>query len=145
VLKNYYPATFSSLWTEIDQMVATGELISVEEVREESLRRTDSPHLLDWIQRNTAIFAPPTEDEMAFVAEIFSVEHFRQLVGADVLLRGGFVADPWLIARAKVLGGCVVTEERIKQNAAKIPNVCEHFGVEYTNVETLLASKGWRY
>ena len=145
VLKNYYPATFESLWAEIDGMVAAGELISAEEVREEAMRRTDSRHLLDWIQRNDSIFSPPTEDEMAVVAEIFGVPHFRQLVGMDELLRGGFVADPWLIARAKVLEGCVVTEERLKPNAAKIPNVCEHFGVRYCNVESLLASKGWRY
>ncbi|GAB1343096.1 DUF4411 family protein [Gemmatimonas sp.] len=82
---------------------------------------------------------------MAFVAEIFAVGHFRQLVSEDVLLRGGFVADPWLIARAKLLGGCVLTEEKLKPNAAKIPNVCKHFGVDFCSVEALFERKGWRY
>lgn len=58
---------------------------------------------------------------------------------------GGFVADPWLIARAKSLGGCVLTEEKLKPNAAKIPNVCKHFGVDFCNVEALFERKGWRY
>ena len=145
VLKNFYPATFATLWTELDGMVASGELVSVEEVRNEAVRRTDSLHLLDWIDRNGAIFAPPTAHEMEYVAEIFKVRHFQQLVGADELLRGGFVADPWLIARARAVQGCVVTEERLKPNAAKIPNVCTHFGVPYSNIEALLALKGWRY
>ena len=145
VLKNYYPGTFASLWQEIDQLVDRGELVSVEEVYHESLRRVDSPHLHQWIERNRSIFSPPTEEEMAVVAQIFEVEHFRQLVSQDVLLRGGFVADPWLIARARATGGCVVTEEKRKPNAAKIPNVCDHFGTDFCTVQEMLERKGWRY
>lgn len=145
VLKNYYPVTFASLWDEINSMVATGELVSVEEAYSEATRRLDSQHMLQWIEANKHIFASPTEEEMVEVANIFAVNHFRQLVSEDVLLRGGFVADPWLIARAKVLGGCVITEEKLKPNAAKIPNVCQHFGVHCVNIEDLLAQKGWRY
>jgi hypothetical protein len=145
VLKNYYPQTFASLWTEIDRIVSDGTLLSVEEVFDESEQRIDSVHMNEWIKRNKSIFAPPTEQEMAFVAEIFQVSHFRQLVSEDALLRGGHVADPWLIARAKVLGGCVVTEEKLKPQAAKIPNVCQHFQIDCCNVEELLRRKGWRY
>ncbi|GAB1343099.1 DUF4411 family protein [Gemmatimonas sp.] len=61
VLKNFYPATFGSLWLEIDQMVLAGELVSVEEVLNESERRLDSAHINAWIERNKAIFSPPTE------------------------------------------------------------------------------------
>jgi hypothetical protein len=133
------------LWQEIDGLVNSGELVSVEEVYNESQRRLDSAHLNSWIERNKVIFSPPTEPEMAFVVELFEIEHFQQLVSEDAILRGGFVADPWLIARARVLGGCVVTEEKHKPNAAKIPNVCEHFGIDYCNIETLLTRKAWRY
>lgn len=145
VLKNYYPATFASLWQELDQLVVSGELVSVEEAYNESIHLIDSVHMQEWIGQNKSIFSPPTQDEMAAVAEIFEVAHFRQLVREDVLLRGGFVADPWLIARARVVGGCVVTEEKKKPNAAKIPNVCEHFGTDYCNIEGLFERKGWRY
>jgi len=89
VLKNFYPATFGTLWQEIDRMVDAGELVSVEEVLNESERRLDSAHVNAWIDRNKAIFSPPTDEEMQFVTEIFAVDHFRQLVGEDVLLRGG--------------------------------------------------------
>ena len=124
VLKNFYPATFATLWTELDGMVASGELVSVEEVRNEAVRRTDSLHLLDWIDRNGAIFAPPTAHEMEYVAEIFKVRHFQQLVGADELLRGGFVADPWLIARARAVQGCVVI--RTAQAKCRENSKCLH-------------------
>jgi hypothetical protein len=48
-------------------------------------------------------------------------------------------------ASARVRGGCVVTEEKLKPKAAKIPNVCEHFGVHCTNVEGFLKQKGWTF
>jgi hypothetical protein len=46
------------------------------------------------------------------------------------------------IASARVRGGCVVTEEANKPNAAKIPNVCEHFGIHWTNVEGFWKQNG---
>ena len=138
VLRNYYPATFPSLWQEIDAMVANKLIASVEEVYKECDRRNDSDHLREWIERNRNLFTPPAEDEMRFVARIFAVPHFQQLVSQDALLRGGLAADPWVIARAHSMDGTVVTEERLKPQAAKIPNVCEHFGIPCKNVEGLL-------
>lgn len=145
VLKNYYPSTFASLWNELERLVSNGDLLSVEEVYNEATRRIDSPHMLEWLEAHREIFTVPTQPEMAFVASIFQIPHFRALVGQDALLRGGYVADPWLIARAHSESACVLTEERPKPNAAKIPNVCQHFGVSYCNIEQLFAEKGWRY
>jgi hypothetical protein len=145
VFKNFYPTTFPTFWEELAALVGRGEIVSAEEVYNEAIRRVDSEHLAQWIEANKNIFDPPTEEEMAVVAEIFAVEHFQQLVSEDAILRGGLVADPWFIARARVLGGCVVTEEKLKPNAAKIPNVCEHFRVPCTNVEGFLTQNGWRY
>lgn len=42
-------------------------------------------------------------------------------------------ADPWLIAKAQVIGAKVVTHELSSPNSLKrvpIPDVCKHFGVE---------------
>lgn len=50
-----------------------------------------------------------------------------------------------LVAAAGARGGCVVTEEANTQNAAKIPNVCEHFGVDCTNVEGFMERESWTF
>jgi hypothetical protein len=50
-----------------------------------------------------------------------------------------------VIARTKLRGGTVMTEEVKKQGGAKIPNVCEHFGVTWTNLEGFLADNGWEF
>jgi len=66
-------------------------------------------------------------------------------VGEQQRLRGFPVADPFVVACARVRNGCVVTEEAKKPNAAKIPNVCEHFGLECTNVEGFMARNDWQF
>jgi hypothetical protein len=79
------------------------------------------------------------------VVKIFNVAHFRQRVGNKQLLDGHPVADPFVIASARVRGGCVVTEEQLKPNAARIPNVCDHFKVACTNVRGFLKQNGWKF
>ena len=56
------------------------------------------------------------------------------------------VADPFVIARAKCLeNGCVVTTEKHKPNSAQIPNVCEYFGVDWTDLEGFMEREQWRF
>jgi hypothetical protein len=105
-----------------------------------------SEHLKHWLHIHQQIFSKPTEPEMACVARIFQVSHFQQLISKKQLLRGGDVADPWLVARGMgTSGGIVVTEETPKPNAANIPAVCHHFGVRCVSIREALALEGWRY
>lgn len=144
VISNYYPASFPSFWENLNELVAGGRMVSVREVFKE-LEGHRSRHLVAWIERNQTIFASPTEAEMSAVGQIFRVTHFQQLIGKKQRLKGSPVADPWLVAKGMVDGGCVVTEELPKPNAAKIPNVCDYFDVECTTVEGMLSQEGWRY
>jgi hypothetical protein len=50
-----------------------------------------------------------------------------------------------LIAKAKVLNICVVTEEKLKDNAAKIPNVCQNFDVCCMNLEQFMQKERWSF
>ncbi len=95
--------------------------------------------------RHRVLFAQPGPRETVFVGEIFEVAHFRTIVGKRQLQRGQPVADPFLVAAAKVLEGCVVTEEKLRPNAAGIPSVCEHFDIDCTNVEGFLERHGWTF
>lgn len=145
VLGNYYPDVFPTFWVQLDRAVGAGQIGSVREVRKELDHQDASAHLISWATRNAALFPAPTEGEMAMVAEIFRVPHFQQLIGEKARLRGQPVADPFLIARAQALGWSVVTEEGMKPNAAKIPNVCQHFGIPCTDMRGLLTRFGWKY
>ena len=145
VFGNYYPATFSSFWEQVEQLAARGSLVSCREVASELEIQNIAPHIDQWVEDHKRLFSDPTEGEMRWAAEILAVPHFQQLIGEQQRLKGLPVADPWVVARGAALAACVVTEESLKPHAAKIPNVCKHFGVRYTNAEGFLAELGWRF
>lgn len=145
VVGHYFPEQFPSFWEHFDAAVSAQQILSVREVFRELDNESCRTHLRDWIARNKNAFATPTTPEAEFVASIFAVDHFRQLVTQKQRLKGTPVADPFVIAAAAIRNGCVVTEEMPKENAAKIPNVCEHFSVEWTSLEGFMAAEKWRF
>lgn len=143
-LNSYYPDVFPAFWEQFDQAVTAGDIISTREVLRE-LDREDPDVVLARAKRNSDVFATPAADETNFVGRILAVPHFQQLIGAKARLTGTPVADPFVIACAAVRNGTVVTEERLKQNAAKIPNVCQHFNVQCCNLEQFMRAVGWSF
>jgi len=145
VLGHFFPSRFPSFWTSLQSYVDSGLMISVREVRKELERYGNRPHMEKWIENNKSIFSIPSAEETAFVREIFTVPHFQQLVSERQRLKGSPVADPFVIAAARIRGGCVVTEETFRDNAAKIPNVCQHFEVPWTHLEGFMEREGWSF
>ncbi|MBL8188335.1 MAG: DUF4411 family protein [Acidobacteria bacterium] len=145
-LKHFFPAVFKTIWDGLDALVQSGVLISTREVFNEITQRGDAdPHVDQWLKARKQLFTTPNTDELLFVAQIFQVAHFQALIGEKQRLTGTPVADPFVIACAKIRQGTVVTEERLKPNAAKIPNVCAHFGIRCINLEEFMQEQGWSF
>ena len=140
---NFYPNRFPSLWEKFDQSVQEATIISVREVQREIEGYGD--RLAEWVKSAPGFFQKPSPEELIFVAEIFKVSHFQSLIREKERLQGKPVADPFIIAKAKVLESCVVTQEVFKANAAKIPNVCKHFGVDCLNLEGFMEREDWTF
>ena len=141
---HYYPRRFPTLWEQFDALVSVGELISVREVFNEIGSRKDS--LGTWAKKQKNIlFLETTFEEFKFVAEIFQVRHFQAMIRKQERLKGKPVADPFVIARAKILNACVVTQEKKTENASKIPNVCDHFGIPCINLEGFMEKENWTF
>lgn len=145
VFNSYYPERFPSIWAHLQEAVDDGDLLSVKEVKRELSGLGVKPWLGDWVKRNSGIFHPPTEEEAEFIGEIFRVAHYRRLIGQRQALSGQPVADPYLIAAAKINGYTVVSEEEAKPNSAKIPIVCNHYGVACVNLDKFMGQMGWSY
>ena len=145
VLKNYYPSTFPTLWARLDILVDSKTIVSVREVFNELHNYNDTDFIQDWAKRHKEIFAKPANDELLVVQEILAVPHFQTLISTKAILKGMPVADPFVVAAGKVKNAVVVTQETLKPNAAKIPNVCQHFGVSCINLETFMAQQGWTF
>jgi hypothetical protein len=145
VMGHYFPSRFPGFWRKFDQLVGDRRIVSVKEVYRELDNEAAREHLRAWVKTNKAIFLAPTPQETAFISSIFQISRFQALLNKKALLRGRPVADPFVIASARVNGGCVVTEEARKEGAARIPNVCDHFHVECINLEAMMAREGWTF
>lgn len=153
-LQHFYPRVFKSVWEGLDILVQEKNLISTREVFNELDRQDVSAEVLKWAKDNKPLFTTPSAAELQFVATIFQVKHFQSLIGVQQRLKGTPVADPFVIACAKIRGGTVVTEEgwlrpsntlTPKPKAAKIPNVCEHFKVPCIDLEEFMQQQGWTF
>ena len=145
VLKNFYPDTFPSLWARIEDRISNGTIASVREVFNELHNYNDVDFIQQWAKQHKDAFLRPNESELAAVQQVLAVPHFQSLISRKAILKGTPVADPFVVASAKVRGGTVVTQERHKPNAAKLPNVCEHFKVPCINLEAFMKTHGWAF
>ena len=144
LFKNFYRRTFPSLWERFDGLVANGEIVSTREALRE-IEDGGPEELVQWTGHNGSLFATPTAAEGAFVGKIYAVRHFQQNIEQQKLLRGGKNADPFVIARAAVERRAVVTMEQLKPNAAKIPNICQHFDIECLTLEQFMHQERWTF
>lgn len=144
LFRNYYPKTFKSLWGYFHELVADGSIVSTREVLREI---EDGPleNLRDWAGDNHHLFATPTAAEGAFILKIYAVSHFQQNIEQQKILKGGKIADPFVIAKAAIEGRAVVTTEKFKPNGAKLPNICKHFGVNCLSLEEFMEQEGWEF
>lgn len=145
VLKHYYRQRFPSLWTGIEGLIEGGLLASTREVYNELQSYNDADYVQTWAKVYKDIFATPSNEELNFVAGIFQVPHFQALISQKATLKGTPVADPFVVAAAAIKNATVVTQESLKPNAAKIPNVCNHFGIRCIKLEEFMAEQGWNF
>jgi len=144
LFRHYYTERFPTLWEKFDALVSEGELTSVREVFNEIGSSKDP--LGTWAkEQKNILFLESTVEELKFVSEIFQVQHFQAMIRKQERLKGKPVADPFVIARAKISGACVVAQEKKTENAAKIPNVCDHFGIRWTILEGFMKEENWTF
>ncbi len=145
LLKHYYPSIFPNLWKGLEGLADGGNLVSVGDVLRELEAGTEEDALTRWIKGRKGLFQKPSAEDQRAVSQILAVPAFQQLVSQKALYKGSPVADPFVIAAAMTRNATVVTEERMKPNAAKIPNVCKHFGVPCMDLKTFFEGQGWTF
>lgn len=135
-----HPTCFPSLWSQLEAMIKSGELLSPDEVLLELAQKDDEIH--KWAKSNSAMFVPLDEEIQSATQEI--LRQFPRLVGA---MKDRNRADPFVIALAKVKAATVVTGERSSGTTERprIPNVCDHYRIAHRTLLQLIRDKGWRF
>ena len=121
-------------------MIKTEELLAPDEVFLELGQKDDDVH--KWAKVNSAMFVPLDEDVQNATQEILI--QFPRLVGA---MKDRNRADPFVIALAKVKHAIVVTGEKSSGTGdrSRIPNACDHFGIDHRTLLQLIRDKGWTF
>lgn len=140
--RNYPIDRFPTFWRNLDKLIADGRAASPDEVLREIEKKDDALH--GWCKTKNGLFIPLEEDVQAAVSEILA--EFPRLVD-DRPSKGQ--ADPFVIAVARKRGLIVVTQEdrnRGKNSKkAKIPDVCDHFGVAHIRLLELIRRENWTF
>lgn len=146
-VQHYYPETFPSFREEMNEAIFKNGISSVKEVRNELERYIKHSDLLEWIKNNKHIFTIPSSEEINKVRQILAIPKFWNLIHAKNLRNGWPAADPFLIAKAWIINGVVVTMETFAsgKKSPKIPDVCKHFGVRCTTPEGFMKSECWKF
>lgn len=125
----YFPEIWSGMWDILDQ----NKLLSVTAVKTELDKQIPTHSIwIEWKNDHNDIFLELTPEESVFLETIFTVERFRLTDGE--IAQNKTMADPYLVAKAKCMSGCVVTDEKPDGPAGrKIPDICRHFDVQCIN------------
>ncbi|RFC72315.1 DUF4411 family protein [Streptomyces sp. AcE210] len=134
------PTVFPSLWSNVEQMIASGSIRSVDVVLEELSRRDDDAHT--WAKGQAALFVPLDLQVQQATTRILAVH--PKLLGRGGGRNG---ADPFVIGLAVACDGCVVTEETPSGRIEKprIPDVCEALGVPWVNLIGFVSRQDWTF
>jgi len=144
-LGHYYQSRFPTIWAHLDDLANNQELGSVKEVLRELESNCPFGVVEDWVKTHRSIFRPPSVQEMRIVAEIFEKEQYRGFVKKQNILKGRPVADPFIVAAAKVQKACVVTLELEKAGGARIPTACKELNIKCINLEELFEKENLGY
>lgn len=144
ILKHYYREDFPTFWQKLNEALQEQWVLSVHECEEELKDNFTDEEIQPLRTQKPGFFAYPEIPELVFIRDIYSVPHFRAYnLEPKKLLRGGHFADPFVIAKAHILNATVVTEEVLRANAAKIPNICEHFTIPCMCLRQFMQTEHW--
>lgn len=137
--KNLSMDVFDDIWEPWSEYMQSGRIVSVDEVyRElEVWISTGGKERLDyWLKKHKRCFLKPTNEEGFILKELFQNKKFREGIKERSLRQGSPEADAFLVAKAKHIGGIVVTTESDnKTGSEKIPNMAVSLGVPYMKID----------
>lgn len=143
LFRYYYADTFKSLWKKFDELVENGKIISVMEVKRELENHED--RLANWAKSHNNIFLKPNQEEVDVIKHLYSNLNFEHNIKKQDKLRYCSEADPFVVAKAKVMGYKVVSTEVYKNGGTKVPNLCEYEGVEHLSIEEFMKEEKWKF
>jgi hypothetical protein len=139
-VERYPPDVFPPFWARMQALIAEGRAGSIDEVREELLKKNDE--LRKWADDQDDLFHPLDQSIQTATMAILADARHQKLTDS---VKGRSMADPFVIALAQVRGCCVVTEEKPAPRKIKIPDVCADLKIECIGILELMRREKWQF
>lgn len=143
-LLNFFPKRgkrFEEVWEKIDEKIATGEIISVDECYNELAKQfSDKTEQYQWFHGHKEMFKNPDDKESRIISQLLMNPKMRETVHQKNILENRPSADVYIVAKAKALNATVVTKENYKPHSAQLPNLCEELGVCCISYDDFMAT-----
>lgn len=138
-VRRYPQDVFPSLWVRIEELIREDVLLSPDEVLVELERKEGE--LYAWAKKRKKMFRPLTEDVQKGAQDVLRM--FPKLVDSR---RKKGDADPFVISLAQITRTVVVTDERGGTvERPRMPFVCQHLGIEFTDALGMIRRLGWSF
>lgn len=138
-------------WDSLIQHHQSGEVFSLDRIRQELLAGREDDELVQWATNNlpSAFFlSTQNADIVAVFTEIMLWIQRHPQYYDSAKAKFATEADGWLVAFASVRGAMVITNEQPRpdsRNRILLPDVCDHFGVRYDDTFAMLKALRVRY
>ncbi len=132
-----------SFWKELIHSAEQNKLISIDQIMNELKNSNDKDPLSNWATTNFREWFLSSSDENVIDRYSQIIDWAQNNTQFLPTAKEEFAssADSWIIAYAKAYDYTIVTHEQYDRNIKrriKIPNVCEAFGISYTDTFTML-------
>lgn len=122
---------FERVWQAFETGIQKGIYQSVDECYNElDAHYDEKSENMQWLKSNKDMFLAPTSDESCIIRALFEKPKMRENIHTKNIISNRPSADPYIAAKAKALGGIVVTAEEYKPHSAQLPNICEELAVK---------------
>ena len=151
----YYPFDFApSFWQQLRPKISLDKIAVLDKVRDELLKGTDE--LSTWISDlpNECILSTQDTQILQKYRDVLSFIQQSDKYSEAALRRWSQldIADPWLIAAAKVYGYTLLSFEQSagtipegsRSKNPKLPDVARHFQVPYTSLFDMMRQEHFR-
>ena len=151
----YYPFDFApSFWQQLRPKISLDKIAVLDKVRDELLKGTDE--LSTWISDlpNECILSTQDMQILQKYRDVLSFIQQSDKYSEAALRRWSQldIADPWLIAAAKVYGYTLLSFEQSagtipegsRSKNPKLPDVARHFQVPYTSLFDMMRQEHFR-
>ncbi len=139
MLNNFPFKVTQEFWLPLEDFIENKQVISVSEVYKElSVKFESDNNKWRWVNDRKSHFLIPTDKQCKILLKIFSVKKFQENIKEKNMRKGNPEADPFIVALAKDTNSTIVTKEKFAPNSSKVPNMCNHFGVDYISYDDFL-------